>query len=206
MGGHQFLRNELSNQPHSYQSVPRKKQSCPKKGEGRGSSRCGDVPPWLASTRSASPLPPMGFAPVLTCWMQTFLTRQLPACFYCPSFMLSSDPVNCGANATKWIRKNTENLPSQNLYVKDNCLLVANHHQNELIYGILKEEIDVTASERAPAPTRVALLPRKIGQLNHAATKPAPHLPSLANSSMVETVSCVEINRGASGPVIGWLS
>ena len=184
----------------SCRTIPRKKRGRPKKGEGGGSRERGDVPPRHATTRSASPPPPMGTAPVLTRRMQTCLTRQLPTRLHCPNCMLSSDPVNCGANVAKWIGKNKENLPCRQLWVKENCLSLADRHQHELIIDILKDEIVVAAPERAPAPKRVALSPRKIGRPNRAATKPAPPLPSL------DGASCVGINRGAFGPVIGYVA
>ena len=87
------------------------------------------------------PLPPMGTAPVLTRQMQTCLTRQLPTRLHCLKCMLSSDPVNCGANVAKWIGKNKENLPCWQLWVKENCLLLADRHQHVLSINILKEEI-----------------------------------------------------------------
>ena len=89
--------------------------------------------------------------------------------------------------------------------MKENCLSLADRHQHELIIDILKDEIVVAASERTPAPKRVALSPRKIGRPNRAATKPAPLLPSLNNINTAEAASFVGIDCGASGPVIGYV-
>ena len=69
--------------------------------------------------------------------------------------MLSSDPVNCGANVAKWIGKDKENLSYRQLWVKEDWQSLASHHQHERIIEILKDDIVVAAPERVSAPKRI---------------------------------------------------
>ena len=68
---------------------------------------------------------------------------------------------------------------------------VVNHHQHKhkLTVDILEDNIVVTVLMRMAKQNQVVLSPQKISQPNHAATKPAPPLPSLGDIDTAETIS-----------------